>query len=317
MNSDKFHIHWDKLRLFHQIAKAGSFNAGAQTLNISQPALSRSIQILEKHLQVRLFERLADGLKLTRQGEILFDSVEKITGELALTQITLESEEKEPVGSLRIAATSGFASHYLTIILPEFLTKYPKIQLSIYCSDILPNLHSDEADAIISPFIKKDASLVQTYLTAFHLKLYASKEYLEKYGTPKSASDLDQHQLLSYGDHKTLHPFSQANWHLTLGLKDGMIRQPYVMVNSAAGLFNLARAGMGIASISMEHPPLKNSSLVEVLPHIKAPTIEAYFIYSTRNKKIKRMELLKQFLLDKFIRSPENGEMTLMTNRGN
>ncbi len=220
---------------------------------------------------------------------------------MAATQTALEEEEKEPVGLLRVAATSGFALHYLSLLLPEFLNQYPKIRLSIYGNDILPNLHSKEVDAVISPFIKDDDSLIQTYLTTFHLRLYASKDYLEKFGIPQSPSDLNHHRLLSYGDTQTLHPFSQANWHLTVGLKKGMVREPSAMINSAAGLFNLASANMGIASISREHPPLKDSSLIEVLPQIQGPTIEAYFVYSTRHKKIKRMELLKKFLLHKFV----------------
>ena len=104
-------------------------------------------------------------------------------------------------------------------MLPEFLKNFPKIQLSIYGSDIIPDLHSDEADAAICPFINSDDSLLQTHLMKFHLKLYASKEYLEKFGVPKTPSDLDNHCLLAYGDHKTLHPFGEANWHLKLGLE--------------------------------------------------------------------------------------------------
>lgn len=297
---DKFKNHWDKLRTFYQVAKVRSFSAAAENLNISQPALSRSINVLEEYLQMRLFERTSRGLVLTRQGEILFETVEKIVDELKSAQTSLEEEEQEPIGPIRIGSTAGFASLYLSVILPEFLIQYPKIQLSLYGNDVLPNLHSSEADAVISPFIEEDDSLIQTYLTTFHLKLYASRDYLEKFGVPQHSSDLDHHHLLAYGDHKTSHPFSQANWHLTLGVKKGSVRQPNVMVNSATGLFNMVVGGMGVASLSCEHPPLKNSDLVEVLPHIKGPMIKAHFTYSNRTKKIKRIALLKDFLLQKF-----------------
>lgn len=297
---DKFNAHWDKLKVFYQIAKIGSFSAAAEVLNISQPALSRQISLLESRIQTRLFERVPHGLILTRQGEILFQAIQKMSSELAQAQISLEEEENEPVGLLRVGATAGFASLHLATLIPDFLRLYPKIQISIYGSDVIPELHSDEVDIAITPFIGSDESLIQTYLTTFHLRLYASQTYLEKVGIPKKASDLDHHQLLAYGDHKTLHPFSQANWHLKMGAKPDTLRQPYIMINSAMGLFNLALGDMGIISLSREHPQLQNSSLIEVLPSLEGPTIDAYFIHSARTKKIKRIALLKEFLLKKF-----------------
>lgn len=297
---DKFNAHWDKLRIFYQIATVGSFSGAAEILNTSQSSLSKSIITLEKRVNVKLFERVPRGLILTRQGEILFESLKKITIELNQAQACLEEEENEPTGFIRVAATTGFAALHLSAIMPEFLQLYPKIQLSIYGNDVIPNLHSDAVDAVISPFIDYDDSLIQTYLTTFHLKLYASEAYLKKFGEPKTLSDLDHHQLLAYGDHKTFHPFNQANWHLIAQTKNASIRKPYVMVNSAVGLFNFAIAGTGIVSLSKEHPALKDSTLVEILPFIKGPKIDAYFIYSARTKKIKRIAVLKDFLVKKF-----------------
>lgn len=297
---NKFNGYWDKLRVFYQIATIGSFSSAAEILNTSQSSLSRTIGALEGHINVKLFERVPRGLVLTRQGEILFDSLKKVNAELNQVQSFLEEEENEPTGFIRVAATTGFAALHLSPIMPEFLELYPNIQLSIYGNDIIPNLHSDEVDAVISPFIEFDDSLLQTYLTTFHLKLYASKSYLKKFGEPKNLADLDHHQLLAYGDHKTFHPFGQANWHLTVETKKGTIRKPCVMVNSAIGLFNFAIAGTGIVSLSKEHPTLEGSSLVEVLPFVEGPKIDAYFIHSSRTKKIKRIALLKHFLVKQF-----------------
>lgn len=295
-----FNGHWDKLRVFYEVAKIGSFNAAAEVLNISQPALSRSIGILEDHIQIRLFERLPRGLALTRQGEVLLEAIKKMSSELENAGITIEEEETEPAGLIRIASTTGFSISYLSVVIPDFLKLYPKIRLSIFGSDLIPNLHTSETDVAISPFINSDDSLIQTYLTTFHLKLYASKSYLEKFGVPEKPSDLDRHQLLAYGDEQTPHPFSQANWHLSLGLEKGKVREPYIMINSAVGLSNLAKEGIGIACLSKEHPFLEDSSLIEVLPTLSGPTIDAYYVYSLRNRKIKRIEALKAFFQNKF-----------------
>lgn len=303
-----FNAHWDKLRIFYQVAKIGSFSAAAEVLNISQSSLSRKINTLEDHIHTRLFERVVHGLVLTRQGQILFDAIHQIYAELDQAQISLEEEENEPVGHLRIAATAGFASLHLAPLIPDFIKLYPKIQISIYGNDIIPNLHSDEVDVAISPYIGSDDSLIQTYLTTFHLKLYASKDYLKRFGIPKKPSDLDKHQLLAYGDYKTLHPFDQANWHLRIGLTEDSVRLPFAMINSALGLFNFAVGGMGIISLSEEQPYLKSSSLIQVLPLLDSPTIDAYFVYSARTKKIKRIELLKTFLIKRFKNNLHKGK---------
>lgn len=297
---DKFHNHWDKLRVFHQVATVGSLKSAAEVLNISQPALSRTINILEEYLGFQLFDRLPRGLRLTRQGEIIFAHTQKIVEELDKAQVQLEEEEDEPAGSLKIGAPSGLASCYLSSMLPEFLDTYPGIKLTICGADSLPNIYEGEADAIISPYIDDEAHLNQTLLTTFTMNLYASPEYIEKYGMPQTVEDLDHHKLLAYGDHKNSHPFSLANWHLGAGLKEGQIRRPHVIINSAKGLITMASKGVGIASFSWEHPALENAGLVEVLPDVRSPTLTAYFVYTNRTKKMKRMKLLEEFLVKAF-----------------
>lgn len=308
----KLNTHWDKLRTFYEVAKIGSLNAAADLLNISQPAISRTIGILEDYMGVKLFERLPRGVILTRQGEILFDAIGKMALDLNEAQLLLEQEEAEPTGPLRLAATAGFAALYLPFILADFLEQYPKILLSIHGTDAVPNLHSDEVDAVVSPFIAQDDSLIQTYLTTYHLRLYASRNYIEKFGLPEKPSDLAFHRLLSFGDHKTLHPFSHVNWHLTLGAKKGETHQPYLMINSAIGLGNCAALGLGIASISEEHPLLSSLNLVNVLPHMSGPTIDAYFIYSKRFRNVKRVQVLRDYLVKALGERPQ----TNPTNQG-
>ena len=105
---ERVNASWDKLKLFYQVAKVGSFNGASEILNVSQSALSRSISILENQVQTRLFERLSRGLALTRQGEILFKAIEKMSSELSHAQIALEEEENEPIGSIRNCCDGNF-----------------------------------------------------------------------------------------------------------------------------------------------------------------------------------------------------------------
>ncbi len=297
---DKFHTHWDKLRIFHQVALVGSLKAAADVLNISQPALSRSIGLLEEYLNIQLFERRSRGLGLTRQGEIIFQATQKIVNQLDEAQAQLEEEEAEPVGSIKIGAPTGIASLYIAAMIPDFLKLYPRINISIDGSDVLPDIRNGEADVIISPRLEDDDQLIQTFINRFHMKLFASPEYLEEFGIPKAVADLNQHRLLGYGSNETSHPFNLANWHLGVGLMKGEVRQPYATVNSAPGLINMAIRGVGIISLSDDQPSLPATNLVEILPDIMSPPLDAYFIHSASTKKLRRMQLLEDFLLQTF-----------------
>lgn len=298
----QLNTNWDKLRIFYWVAHTKSFSGAAEVLNLSQSSVSRTVADIERKLKFKLLERLGKGLSLTCQGRILFDALGKMRQELYEAGHQIQQEENDASGFVRIACPSGFATAHLTKIIPGFLKAYPNITLSIYGNDILPNLHSDEVDIMISPFIEKDDSLIQTYLKTFHLRLYASQNYLDQFGTPQTAEDLDHHRLLSYGDHKSPHPFPNVNWHLSLGMEHGSIREPYIMVNSAVGLYNLACADMGIISISAQQPQLQQSPLVEVLPHLKSrPVVNAYVIYSNRMRNIKRIKIFKDYVMQYFL----------------
>ena len=89
---------WDKLRVFHAVAEAGSFTHAGDTLNLSQSAVSRQISALEEALQVPLFHRHARGLILTEQGEALNRTVREVFAKLAMTEALLTESREKPAG---------------------------------------------------------------------------------------------------------------------------------------------------------------------------------------------------------------------------
>lgn len=291
----KFNIGWDRIRIFYYVAKSGSITAASEQINITQPAISRTIQNLESRLKFKLFNRHARGLSLTEQGEILFLSAEKMFSELESAASMLSEKENTPKGSLRIAAPVGIISRLLILNIEKFTKLYPELNLTIITSDNPPNFTFNEADVGIFPKIRNQTNLIQDHLLSFHLRLYASPQYIKNFGMPKTPKDLDHHRLISYGDH--LHPFANINWHLAIGYEEGYSRKPYIQVNSGGILLRLAEKGIGVVTLAKESTnfTFEHDTLVSVLPNIIGPTIDYCYIYPHHLEKSKRIQALKSF----------------------
>lgn len=125
---------WDKLKLFYHVARIGSFTKAAEVLGLSQPALSRSIGILGKTLNTKLFYRRPRGIELTRQGEVLYRFAHKMFLEAEEMTRYLHGGDADPRGSLKILSTHSMAYSWLINYIPGFIEKYPEIRLTI-CGD--------------------------------------------------------------------------------------------------------------------------------------------------------------------------------------
>lgn len=306
-------MRWDKLKTFYYVAKFSSFTKTGQHLNISQSAISRQIIDLEYQVGHELFKRLPKGLTLTRQGQILFENTEKmfVLSELALTQI--QNELSEPQGDLHIGANVGHVDTWLYTVIPGFLKLYPNINLSILSKDGHLDVESLGIHVALQPYSYDHPGLIQTLLTRWSRRLYASKDYLQKYGTPQTVEDLAHHRLIGFGTER-VHLFDNIDWHLKLSSNGGKIQKPYLCVNSIRSLFHFGNSGFGIVSFSQESPLLTGSHLVEVLPEIEGPSFDIYFTYPVQLKGIKKIDVLEEYLQayvkehhKKFISSRDGG----------
>lgn len=286
---------WDKLRAFHVVARCGSFARAAQEFHLSSSAVSRQIADIEHSLGVSLFNRHPRGLTLTGSGEILFQNTTEVLEKLQETETLLKSDRNEPKGILRLTTTFSLSNSWLPPYLKKFSDLYPDIRLTIIGNDDELDLQIRQADVAIRTAVPHQPELVQSYLTTFHLKLYASKEYLEKFGNPTSPEDLDNHRLLVYGD-DAAHPYGNINWLLHVGIKKNQPpRIPYLRINSAYGLGRCVEAGLGIAAISQEYAISELKNLI-VLPNFIGPTVKIYYVYPKSLQKFKRVTVLGDFL---------------------
>lgn len=287
---------WDKLRVFHAVAEAGSFTHAGDTLNLSQSAVSRQISALEEALQVPLFHRHARGLILTEQGESLNRTVREVFAKLAMTEALLSESKDHPTGRLKVTTTTAFGATWLAGRIKEFLDLYPDITMSLVLDDTELDLAMREADVAIRLHPPRQPDLVQRHLLTIGYRVMASPEYLKRHGTPQTAEDLDQHRLVVFGEHRP--PVEGINWLLDAGRKPGTARKPILEMNSITGMLRAVASGVGLAALP-DYMKAETSNLVHVLPDLKAPTIEAFFVYPEELRNSKRVAVFRDFLLAK------------------
>ncbi|HUB16247.1 MAG TPA: LysR family transcriptional regulator [Acetobacteraceae bacterium] len=285
---------WDKLRVFHAVAEAGSFTHAGDTLNLSQSAVSRQISALEEALQVPLFHRHARGLILTEQGEALNRTVREVFAKLAITEALLTESREKPAGRLKVTTTVSFGASWLAERLQAFLEAYPDVSITLLLDDSDLDLAMREADVAIRMHPPKQPDLVQRHLMTMEWLIYASAEYLKKHGVPQRAEDLDAHKLVLFGDYRP--PVNDINWLAEAGRRPGNPRRALLEVNNAHAVLLAIRSGLGIGAVPDFMAP-ETHDLVRVLPELKSPKIDVFFVYPEELRNSKRVAVFRDFLL--------------------
>ena len=287
---------WDKLRIFHAVADAGSFTHAGHELALSQSAVSRQISALEMDLNVPLFHRHARGLILTEQGEVLYRTAHDVFTKLAAAKTRLMDSKEKPSGELRITTTVGLGSVWLTPRIKEFTELYPQISVTLLLEDRELDLSMREADVAIRLRRPTQPDLIQRKLFVVHHHVYASTDYIKKYGIPKSVEDLDKHKILTFGQAPGY--LTTINWLETAGRTEDNPRPVALRVNNAYGLRRAVQAGVGIASLA-DYIVASDNNLVQIDLPIELPQFDSYFVYPEELKETKRVTAFRDFIVSK------------------
>jgi len=288
---------WDKLRIFHAVAEAGSFTHAGEVLNLSQSAVSRQISALEESLKVSLFHRHARGLILTEQGELLFRTAHDVFAKLAMAEAMLADSKDKPRGELRVTTTVSFGMLWLTPRIKEFADLYPDIRVHLILDDDELDLGMREADIAIRFRAPVQADLVQRRLVQVTNHLYAAPSYLKRFGAPKNIDDLDNHAILAYGA-AVPQPLADVNWLLAKSPDPQKPRKPIFTVNNIYALMLAVESGLGIAALP-DYVARGNTKLTQVLPESAGPTFDTYFVYPEELRDTKRIAVFRDFMLRK------------------
>ena len=288
---------WDKLKIFHVVAEAGSFTSATVILNISQSAISRQIQSLEEDLKVKLFERHARGLTLTQNGEYVYKTAHEVISKIKEIETSLGDQKNKPTGKLTITTVRSFGTHWLTPRIQEFMNLNPEIEVELIFDDKELDLSTRQADIGIFMRRPKQLNYIQRKLVDINYHIYGSTKYLGKNGIPKTINDLTKHRFISFGKGAPS-PVFNPDWALKLGRKDNNKIKPVMKVNSVMGLLLAVESGVGLAALP-DYLVSQSNNVVKVLPKSEGPITEAHFVYPQSLKNIARVQAFKNFLYSK------------------
>lgn len=284
---------WDKLRIFHAVADAGSLTHAGDTLHLSQSAVSRQVRALEESLGTTLFHRHARGLILTEQGELLFDATSSMVRKLDNASARIRDSEEQVFGELKVTTATGFGTLWLAPRLSKLYQKYPDLKIDLMLEERVLDLPMREADVAIRMKEPSQSDLIRRRLLNIRMRLYATQDYLDDAGTPVDLSDLSKHRLICQ---KTDQPQVAAGLLLVQKLLAQNVMST-LTVNNYFGVLQgvLHHVGIGVLPdyLTADFP-----ELVRVYPDLDSDEVPVFLAYPEELRQTRRVAAFRDFILE-------------------
>lgn len=293
---------WDKLRVFHAVADAGSLTHAGDRIRLSQSAVSRQIRNLEDSLSVTLFHRHARGLILTEQGELLFEATRQMSKKLDAASARIKDSKDGVFGELRVTTTTGFGTLWLAPRLGKLYEKYPKLRINLMLEERVLDLPMREADVAIRMKEPSQADLIRRRLMQINMKLFAHKDYIDQHQTPTTIDQLATHRLICHSPEspqvsagaRWIEPFFNAN------------KSSIMMVNNYFGILQAVLHGFGIGALP-DYLTLDFPELVTVLPENVSDAVPVFLAYPEELRNSKRVNAFRDFVIKEMAEDKKKG----------
>lgn len=290
-----------EMQVLVEAVERGSFSAAGRRLGLSPSAVSKLVSRLEERLGVRLLNRSTRAIVLTSEGEAYVARARRILGEIdEAERFIAAGAAAVPRGRLRVSASVGFGERCLVPLIPEFLARYPEVQLDLSLSDEVIDLVAERADIGLRSGPMRDSSLKARKVMESDRVIIASPVYLERHGMPTTPADLAQHNCLRFNFRR-----SMDEW----PFRDPVSGESYALPvtgnlegNSGAMLRRLALDGLGLARIGRFHaqPDIEAGTLVPVLDAFNGRDIEqVHAVFVGHDYLAARIRAFVDFLVER------------------
>jgi DNA-binding transcriptional LysR family regulator len=287
---------WDKLRIFHAVADAGSLTHAGEVLHLSQSAVSRQIRALEDSLNATLFHRHARGLILTEQGELLFDATQAMVRRLDTAEARIRDSKEEAFGELRVTTTIGFGTLWLAPRLPKLYERYPDLKIDLMLEERVLDLPMREADVAIRMKEPSQADLIRRRLMSVRMRLYAAPDYLDKRGRPETMPDIAGHRLIC----QNISSFQVAAGATLVRELMTYDIQSLLTVNNYYGVLQSVRNNLGIGVLP-DYLTEDFPELERVMPDVESNEVPVFLAYPEELRNSKRITAFRDFVMEEII----------------
>lgn len=282
---------WDKLRIFHAVADAGSLTHAGDILHLSQSAVSRQVRALEESLNTTLFHRHARGLILTEQGELLFDATKSMNKRLESASARIRDSKEEVFGELRVTTTTGFGTLWLAPRLPALYEKYPDLNIDLMLEERVLDLPMREADVAVRMKEPSQADLIRKRLMSVRMRLYASQGYLDREGPLDDMEDIGNHRLICQNPNSAQVSAGAQLVQLLLSY-DAPKR---LNVNNYFGVLQAVRSDLGVGVLP-DYVTKDIPGLVRCLPEVESGEVPVFLAYPEELRQSKRIAAFRDFI---------------------
>ncbi|GAN86596.1 LysR family transcriptional regulator [Komagataeibacter intermedius] len=290
--------------IFAKVAERGSFARAAEDIQLSKPTVSKAIGRLEQSLGVALFNRNSRQMSLTETGRRLLGHASRILAEAETAEMEARGGTLTPSGLIRVAAPMVFGSRHLAPLLPDFLVRYPEIDITIDYSDAIVDLVAGGYDMALRIASLADSALLARRLCTVRLLLVATPEYLERIGHPDDPRALEGHKSFVYTN--TSAPGMIRLRQVSDGREVVLSQTARLRADNAETFLPALEAGLGFGLFPefMVWDGLKSGRFVRVLPQWEAPPVALYLVTPASTLRPMRVTAFIDYLAGAFVHPP-------------
>ncbi|MDF8355325.1 LysR family transcriptional regulator [Ensifer adhaerens] len=292
----------EAMAVFLAVVEEGDFSAAARRLRMTPSGVSKIVGRLEARLGVRLLQRSTRSISLTSEGSAYAESSRRILGDMEDAEVAIQPGAV-PRGRLRVSLPSAFGHRLIVPMLPDFIERFPEIDLELDFSDAVVDLMNGEADVALRVAEQSDSTLVTRRLAPNRRVICAAPAYLERHGAPQTPDDLQRHVCLAITARGRLNvwEFQDGNGRRAIRVRGS------VEANSTEALRRLALAGIGIVRLSelLVGGDIKAGLLVPLLTGSNYAEAEPItVVYPHRRFLPPRVRVFIDFLAEQFAHRP-------------
>lgn len=286
---------WDDFRIFLAVVRHNTFSLAADALKINPSTVGRRIDHLEERLNSKLFDRSRKGMTLTAAGRQLAGQVGELEQAVLCLEDSISATDQDASGLVKISATDGIASFWLTPNLVQIQSKFPNISIELLSETKEVDLLSRAAHIAVRLTESQSPEILQQRVGTVKFEVFASPKYVEKFGVPKDWGDLQGHRIVDYTGYGTSKALGL--WQRTIENQGKIV----LTVNSAFGYVQALRSGAGLGML----PKFYEHAVSDLTPlDLDTDLFEmpVYLISHANTKHLARVDLIKQQISQLFAR---------------